>query len=192
MTPQEFKTNYPRVMRWIRETLDANAEYARSVASARFRRLPLYFNRELLTSVKFVTIERVPLPPLSAMGLAQFAEYERGDFDGVTYLDTFFLKKERAADERIHFHELIHVIQWRKLGPKRFLEAYTNCLQNYGYRNNPFEVMAFKAEAEFSRSSRPFDGEKLVEEELDRFTPPLKRGDRASSPPKRNRVRFAR
>ena len=159
-------------MSWIHQTLDAHANRAKSVASVEFRRLPLYFSRELLASVKFVAIERVPLPPLSALGLSQFSEYELGDFDAVTYLDTFFLKKHRAATEQVHFHELIHAVQWRMLGPKRFLAAYSSGLEDYGYCNNPFEVMAYNAEAEFCENTRPFNAEKLVEEEIGRIDPP--------------------
>ena len=72
-----------------------------------------YFSEELLTSTKVVVIERVPMPPLSSMGLSRFAEFEHGDYEGVTYLDTFFLKRRSSSAEPLHFHELIHVVQWR-------------------------------------------------------------------------------
>jgi hypothetical protein len=41
-------------------------DYARQL----FARLPLYFDRALLETAKFIPIDRVPTPPLSAMGLA--------------------------------------------------------------------------------------------------------------------------
>jgi hypothetical protein len=44
MTPEEFQTLYPRVIGWIRETLDAHASDARIVASLRFPRLPRHFS----------------------------------------------------------------------------------------------------------------------------------------------------
>jgi hypothetical protein len=37
----------------------------------------------------------VLVPPLSAIGLSQFAEFETGDYDGIAYLDTFFVKQSR-------------------------------------------------------------------------------------------------
>jgi hypothetical protein len=55
------------------------------------------------------------------MGLARFAAFEQGNFDGITYLDTYFLRTHAEWNEALHFHELIHVIQWRFLGPDRFL-----------------------------------------------------------------------
>jgi hypothetical protein len=106
------------------------------------------------------------VPPLSAIGLNQFTAFENGNYDGITFLDTFFVKHHRAADESLHFHELIHVVQWRLLGPERFLAAYAAGLEVYGYRNSPLEVMAYDAQAAFDQNARPFDAEKLVAEKL--------------------------
>lgn len=166
MTPEEFQALYPHVIGWIRRTLAANEKNAKSVASAGFVRLPLYFSNELIASTKFVAVDRPPMPPLSALGLKRFAAFEQGDYDGITYLDTFFLKRGRVADESLYFHELIHVVQWRVLGPERFLAAYASGLEAFGYRNSPLECMAFDAQASFYRSNQVFDAEKLVAEKL--------------------------
>jgi hypothetical protein len=166
MTPEEFQTIYPHVVAWIRQTLVAHANKAQTVASRGFTRLPLYFSGELLASTKFVALERLPMPPLSALGLSQFAQFDCGDFDGITYLDTFFLKLHRVADERLHFHELIHVIQWQLLGPASFLTAYADGLERFGYRESPLEMMAHDAEELFSQSPEIFDAEKLVARKL--------------------------
>ena len=91
------------------------------------------------------------MPPLSAMGLSRFAEYEHSDYEGITYLDTFFVKRRSAAAERLHFHKLIHVIQWRLLGPEAFLATYAAGLETFGYGNSPLESMAYDAEASFCR-----------------------------------------
>ena len=100
------------------------------------------------------------------MGLARFADFERGNFDGITYLDTFFLKPTQSNNEKMHFHELVHVIQWRLLGPDRFLFLYANGLECFGYRQSPLEAMAYDAEAAFASSTAIFDVEKMVAEKL--------------------------
>jgi hypothetical protein len=146
----------------------------KQVSSRGFTRLPLYFSRELLALTKFVALERLPMPPLSALGLSRFAQFERGDFDGITYIDTFFLKRHRVADERLHFHELIHVIQWRLLGPASFLAAYADGLDRFGYREGPLEMMAYNAESSFSQSPEIFDAEKLVAQRLRRINIPAR------------------
>jgi hypothetical protein len=146
-----------------------NGFWFHSTRSLRFPRLSRYFSEELLTSTKVVVIDPVPMPPLSSMGLSRFAEFVRGDYDGITYLDTFFVKRRSAAEERLHFQELIHVVQLRSLGPEAFLAAYAGGLENFGYRDSPLESMAYNAEALFCQSDERFDAEKLVTDQLSRM-----------------------
>ena len=159
---------YPHIMDWIHQTVASYLPQAKTIASSGFGRLPLYFEQNLLVSAKFVIVDRVPVPPLSRMGLSQFTAFEQGDYDGITYLDTFFIKRYRAGDEQLHFHELIHVLQWRLLGPERFLAVYADGLETFGYRKSPLEIMAYDAENKFVTVVQPFDARKLVEEQLNR------------------------
>ena len=169
MTEEQFKAIYPQIYEWIRQTLVSNTVKARTVDSVGFRRLPLYFNQDLLSTTKFVVVDQVPIPPLSTMGLKQFADFERGDWDGVTYMDTFFVRPSRASDESLYFHELIHVIQWSLLGPEHFLAAYAYGLETLGYHKSPLEVMAYDAANMFIEATQPFDAKKLVEEQISKF-----------------------
>jgi hypothetical protein len=166
MTPEEFQTVYPQVIAWVRQTLATHTCDGKRVSEFGFRKLPLYVSSEILESASAVIVDRVPVPPLSSIGLRRFADFEMGDYDGITYLDTYFLKRSRACDEALHFHELVHVIQWRALGPERFLRAYADGLERFGYRNNPLERMAYDAEHRFSNSPEPFDLEQLVLSQL--------------------------
>jgi hypothetical protein len=166
MTPQDFQKFYTLLIDWLRTTLATYAGRTQTVASRAFPRLPLYFTAETLASAKVVLVDRLPVPPLSSMGLTQFADFERGNFNGITYLDTFFLKRSQSEDEAIHFHELIHIIQWRILGPERFLRLYADGLERFGYRESPLEVMAYDAEAAFVTSKHGFDAENMVAEKL--------------------------
>jgi hypothetical protein len=166
MTPQEIEIFFPQVMGWIQQTLLAHKNLARSIASKNFKRLPLYFSQAQIEAAKFVIVDRVPVPPLSSIGLTRFKEFERGDYDGITYLDTYFLKKAGADNESLHFHEMIHVVQWRLLGAKGFLAMYANGLEAFGYCNSPLEKMAYDAQEFFARSVQVFDAEKLVAQKL--------------------------
>jgi hypothetical protein len=113
LTHEEFHTAYPKLRAWIQKTLEIYEKNAKAVASMHFVRLPLYFDPSLLETAKFIAIDRLPMPPLSAMGLSRFAVFEQGDFNGITYLDRYFIKQGVETKEAVHFHELIHVIQWR-------------------------------------------------------------------------------
>ena len=171
MSPEEFAALNPVVLAWIQQTIGTHQRSAKIVSSRGFTRLSLYFSQELLDTTKVVLVTRVPIPPLSSIGLQRFRDFERGDWDGVTYLDTIFLKRTKAADEELHFHELIHIVQWRLLGPEHFLKLYADGLERYGYRDSPLEKMAYAAQAEFSRSKQAFDAQTLVLHELRKLGP---------------------
>jgi len=99
------------------------------------------------------------------MGLTRFADFERANFGGVTYLNTFFIRRAELSNESLYFHELIHVVQWRILGPEQFLRSYADGLERFGYRDSPLEAMAYDAEAAFIAKDI-FDAEKLVARKL--------------------------
>jgi hypothetical protein len=106
------------------------------------------------------------------MGLQKFAEFENGNYGGITYLDTFFIRRDLATQERLYFHELIHVVQWAVLGRRKFLAAYAEGLEVYGYRDSPLEKMAYSAEETFANSPEPFNAEQFVLKELDKLAAP--------------------
>lgn len=93
------------------------------------------------------------------------------DAGGITYLDTFFSRDEMREDEALHFHELVHVIQWQLLGAKLFVAAYADGLEKIGYRQSPLEVMAYTLESIFRSSQAPFDVATIVREQLHELYP---------------------
>ena len=100
----------PLVKQWIYTTLTAYAPYARPMLDYNFREIPKYFSQETLVSAKVVVVEKVPMPPLTQMGLSQLGGFEKGNYSGVTYLDTYFLLAQEEHNESIHFHELCHIV----------------------------------------------------------------------------------
>lgn len=168
VTEQEFRAIYPLIAGWIQKTLAEHAGAARPLASFGFSRLPGYYDAQLLVSSKAVVVSRVPVPPLSAMGLARFGAFERMDMAGITYLDTYFVRADHAHDESLHFHESVHVIQWRLLGPEKFLALYADGLERFGYRKSPLEAMAYNLQQRFDTANQPFDVEAEVLRSLKR------------------------
>jgi len=171
MRKEQFDSKYPLILGWIKETLADHAGQARSIAFLEFKRLPQYFKPTLLDSAWVVYVSSVPRPPLSAIGLDQFADFENMEPAGITYLNTFFSRNEMQGDESHHFHELIHVIQWQVLGPRLFVEAYVDGLERIEYRQTPLEVMAYMLESVFRNSTTPFDVEAVVREQLKKLYP---------------------
>jgi hypothetical protein len=176
MNPQALLEKLPLVQDWIGRTLAEHSKQARPAASYRFPRLGHYYSNELLTIAKVVEVGRVPVPPLSALGLTGFGEFEGGNYAGITFLDTYFVQSGEALREALHFHELVHVVQWQHLGMERFVMAYAfGYLQGGGYRANPLEVMAYNLQDYFEKGGQSIDVEAAVRQQLDGFIPALER-----------------
>ena len=166
---QKLQAILPLATAWIHDTLAAHAAQARPVTSFGFRRLPLYYPEELLQRTKVVALPgKLPVPPLRAWGLdlPAFAKFENQPNDGITYLDTYFVQEPLATDESLHFHELVHVLQWAHLGPERFLLDYALGLAQFDYRDSPLETMAYDLQAEFEQGKFTFQVKPLVLQKL--------------------------
>jgi hypothetical protein len=162
MSANRYAEFLPVIANWIQETLDASVAKARSVEWFHFPRLPHYFSDQLLRTTKVVVVDHLPVPPLSALGLTEFASFEMQPMSGITYLDTYFLLPAGAGDESLHFHELIHVIQWQVLGPKDFLLLYAAGLAQHGYSESPLERMAFDYQRRFDAGDPAYSVETEV------------------------------
>jgi hypothetical protein len=170
MGPDRYLPFLPIILEWIQQTLDAHADESRTVASFKFSRLAHYFSAGILKTASVVPADRLPVPPLAALGLREFADFENQPISGITYIDTYFLQRAAATDESLHFHELVHVVQWQVLGPKDFLLLYAAGLAESGYRDSPLEAMAYDHQRRFDAGEPPYS----VEEQVWRQTLALK------------------
>jgi hypothetical protein len=161
----------PLILGWIDHTLQRHGPQAKLVAACDFPRLPLYFSNNSLNTTKMIVVDQVPIPPLSALGLGGFGDFEKGNYDGITYKDTFFVNRPNSVNESLIFHEVVHVIQWGYLGAEKFLTAYAMGLIEHGYYDSPLEVMARTYQARFDRGITAYDVEKEVRYELDALVP---------------------
>ena len=166
---QDLSPKIPAVKAWILDLLKTCDTWKRPVADYGFKRLPDYFPEHFLENTWFVVSNECPLPPLKDFGLEAMPGFEFGVVQGITYLDTYFVRRGNEASESLHFHELVHVAQWRHLGMDRFIENYAMGLIMHGYFNCPFEVMASRFEDRFDTHGKPFDVIDDVQKELDQM-----------------------
>ena len=81
-------------------------------------------------------------------------------------MKTYFLQSDFAAfDESLHFHELVHVVQWDVLGPRNFLLLYATGLSEHVYRECPLEAMAYEHQRRFDAGEPPYSVEEAVREQ---------------------------
>jgi hypothetical protein len=165
MTQDEFQKLYPALSRWIDVTLSNHANKAEIVMALNFPRLSRYFKPRTLQTAKVVRLPCVPVPPLQQLCLDNFSDSMPMDLDGITYRDTLFIKETKSRDEVLHFHELVHFVQWRQLGEEYFLFKYANELESYGYRYSPLEYMAYSMQDRFAQELS-FDVEVEISNQL--------------------------
>ena len=155
----------PAIQSWIQETLRVSAKARRTINSFVFHRIPEYFSEEILNTAGVVSIDRLPVPPLTALGLTEFAGFESQQIAAVTYMNTYFVQPDHIYDESLHFHELVHVVQWKTIGPESFLMLYAQGLAKYGYRESPLEQMAYRYQVIFDEGIQCYRVEGAVAEE---------------------------
>jgi hypothetical protein len=163
----KFQSALPAIRQWIDELLENNKDKEILLATLGFQRLKIIFSNDLLEKTKVVTVSnKVPFPPLSQIGLHELASMEQMELAGITFKDTFFVNQEHCT-ESLHFHELIHVIQWERLGVDNFLLAYGLGLMQFGYQNSPLEQMAYSLQGNFENGANANNIVELVQKQTD-------------------------
>jgi hypothetical protein len=86
---------------------------------------------------------------------------------GITFKDTFFLQQDKSS-ESLHFHELVHIVQWARLGVDNFLLAYgLGFILGGGYEQIPLEHMAYTLQRSFENGTLPQRLMRHIEEQTD-------------------------
>jgi len=156
----------------IEQILEDNKEKTVPVISLDFPNLPKVFPSDLLEKAKVVTVTGAlpfpTLPPaLRRMGLLpDFRQMASASDAGVTYKDTFFVNSLHR-DESVYFHELVHIVQWERLGVENFLLAYGFGLMQFGYRDSPLEQMAYSLQKDFENDRVPDGVVDLIRQRTD-------------------------
>lgn len=167
----QLRPRIPLIRSWVERTVAAHGSVARPVAelveTRGLRRLPDYFDEAFLGRVRCAAVERVPLPPPAALGLRLFAGFGTTHWAGITYGDTYFVDRRFDRNESLHFHELVHAVQWECLGFDRFIRAYARGLLGEGYARSPLEVMAREHQRRFETDPVPYPAEARIREALE-------------------------
>ena len=166
MEREQFKSLVDDVKKWIVNTLAVHQAQMEPVAAAAFEQLNKYYPNALLQRVQRVIVDRCPVPPLANTGIPQIAEIETWDIKGIPWKNTIFIRRDLADWDVVHFHELLHIVQWECLGTDRYLTAWAIGTITRGYRDNPLEEVAFRHQAQFETGKKPYDVIKEVTAEI--------------------------
>ena len=156
----------PGVKDWMDHTLQIHANAASPVSQSPFIRLRDCYPDTLLARARVVVLPQIPFPPLSQLGIPEFRDMETMPLAGVTYKNTFFVTSGQQTDS-LYFHELVHVVQWDRLGVDNFLLAYGIGLLEHGYEQSPLEQMAYQLQTTFDKQRTPENLADLINKRTD-------------------------
>jgi hypothetical protein len=112
-----------------------------------------FYSPTILNTAFFVVSDEIPKPDSPELRKAGLGDFIDMDVEGITYNDTYYVKKEAVNELRLHFHELVHVIQWQELGTQGFIERYIREIQDFGYDNAPLEKMAYALDEHYQTNA---------------------------------------
>lgn len=122
-----------------------------------------FYSADFLRDAYFVIVDNIPIPDfpeLREIDMGNFIDMQR---NGITYKDTYYLKQH---DNDVHFHELVHVAQWKFLGARSFIERYILEIDEHGYDEAPLEIMAYYLEGKYTPNGKAFDIPQYVEKNM--------------------------
>ncbi|HGF5052637.1 TPA: hypothetical protein ACF31V_004699, partial [Vibrio parahaemolyticus] len=125
-----------------------------------------FYSEEFLSNSYFVIVDSIPKPDFPELRLAGLGDFLDMEVQGITYKNTYYIVPSVAQNLRLHFHELVHVAQWKALGAIGFLQRYISEVQSVGYNDAPLEKLAYAFDRHFSQGGQKVDVPSYVENKI--------------------------
>jgi hypothetical protein len=154
-----------QIEQWIDKT---NSVYAhKRICCEKFaNEFEGFYPNEFLKTAFYVVVDKIPKPDftgLRELGLSNFIDM---DVAGITYKNTYYILPSAVHNLRVHFHELVHVVQWRELGAHAFIMRYINEIQTFGYNDAPLEIMAYELDEHYTSNGNKFNIPDYITQQL--------------------------
>ena len=170
--PQPTEAQIADAVGWLATYLQAQREHYRPVSSPLFlqhkARLWAYFSPQMLEEVRVVELRGVRVAPPAFFQQARAMGFEPPEIthmDSLTFLDVLVFNQE--LDQRALFHALVHTVQIRILGLRRYAELWVRSfIKTKAHFTVPLEVHAFSLASKFVR---PMADKFSVEEQVVRW-----------------------
>ena len=125
-----------------------------------------FYSEEFLSNSYFVIVDSIPKPDFPELRQAGLGDFLDMEVQGITYKNTYYIVPSVAQNLRLHFHELVHVAQWKTLGAIGFLQRYISEVQSVGYNEAPLEKLAYAFDYHFSQDGQTIDVPSYVENQI--------------------------
>jgi len=154
-----------KINNWVDQTLEKFSDRKQSCDQFTFE-FSGYYPSAFLSDSYFVVIDEIPKPNFPELYQAGLGDFIAMDVAGITYKNTYFIKLFYEDDRILHFHELVHVLQWKFLGAEGFIQRYIKEIQLYGYQSAPLEKMAYNLQNHFNLKGGVIDIPEYVQQSL--------------------------
>jgi hypothetical protein len=172
MRANDLLKHAPAFHRWVDELLAKHELSARQVSDYRFQRLPQFFDPQILEMARCVEVDSVPKIPWHEFDLS-VPDGMDINFEGITFRNTYFIARGKSKQEALHFHEMVHVVQWQTLGNDLFPFLYVLEAFKGNYKTNFLEVMASQVTDFFVKAKEPFSTEFFVAARFGQYFPAI-------------------
>ena len=125
-----------------------------------------FYSPDFLRKSYFVLVKDIPrpdFPELRQIGMGNFIDMPVA---GITYKNTYYIRRELEQDLHLHFHELVHVAQWNLLGAPNLINRYIYEIQQHGYNEAPLEKMAYALTNHFALDAKAIDVLEFVQNKI--------------------------
>ncbi len=152
---------------FIKAQREVFLERARPLAEVEQESFKPFFSEAILKTTRFVRKTDGPIetPDFLKAITERGVVYSLDRLEAITFMDVVLSYHE--LEPNVQFHELVHAVQYQKMGLKQFANKYVRGLLSRGsYEKIPLEVNARLLEdAYFKNPTQPFS----VEQEVQRW-----------------------
>jgi hypothetical protein len=148
--------------RWILQMRSSHVLVAKRISTPDRESLQPYFTSNALDRARVAVVDHIDNPPFypqfQGSGVRGLIDFH--NMDGITFVDCILLSKSISGEKdgrlSILFHELVHVVQYWLLGPRRFVEHYLTGWYKGGgdYFKIPLEKQAYDLQRRFERGEQ--------------------------------------
>jgi len=150
LMPGQITELISNVAIFIEEQRRTHEPASHQLSHAERTSLAVHFPADVLDQVRLTRVKHLQNPPFYAglenMGFQNLPQFRR--MAAVTFVDIIVAQHEFTPS--LLFHELVHVVQYRELGVRRFAELYVRGFLETGeYLSIPLERVAYHLEGLF-------------------------------------------
>lgn len=138
------------VLPWIKEKRDFYYPKAQVIPEDIRSELTPYFDKELLDKARIMVDPGIINEFSKLLGIPS-GMLPSAAFGGIALIDTMVIADPRRVIAEYVFHELVHFVQYEKLGVEKFICIFIDGFVSGNYHNIPMEKQVFELQARFMR-----------------------------------------